>query len=69
MRKAIERTIDAYNGFVGSLESRVLVTARKFPGIDASKLESSRTPQAIETPVRRIAAPELLGSELSPEAS
>jgi len=69
MRRAIERTVDAYNGLVGSLESRVLVTARKFPGIDASKLESSRAPKVIDSPVRRVSAPELLSAEVSPEAS
>src|SRR5690606_38344671 len=60
MRRAIERTVDAYNNLIGSLESRVLVTARKFPGIDASKLEQTNAPQPIETPVRRASAPELL---------
>lgn len=69
MRRAIERTVDAYNGLVGSLESRVLVTARKFPGIDASKLNSARTPQTIDSPLRRLSAPEMLASEVSPEAS
>ncbi|MTE24345.1 DNA recombination protein RmuC [Microbacterium sp. ZXX196] len=71
MRRAIERTIDAYNGFVGSLESRVLVTARRFPGIDASKIERTQTPAAIDAPVRRISAPELLDARegrLSPES-
>ncbi|WP_156759335.1 DNA recombination protein RmuC [Microbacterium karelineae] len=60
MRRAIERTVDAYNGLVGSLESRVLVTARKFPGIDASKLEQTAAPAPIEASVRRVSAPELL---------
>lgn len=69
MRRAIERTVDSYNGLVGSLESRVLVTARKFPGIDASKLNSVRSATVIDTPVRRLSAPELLSAEVSPEAS
>ena len=69
MRRAIERTVDAYNGFVGSLESRVLVTARRFPGIDASKLSSTDGPEPIDTPVRRVSAPELLERDVSPEAS
>lgn len=70
MRRAIERTVDAYNGFVGSLESRVLVTARKFPGIDASKLDQTAAPATIDAPVRRVSAPELLPSddEISREA-
>lgn len=69
MRRAIERTVDAYNGFVGSLESRVLVTARKFPGVDGSKLTQVATPETIDSPVRRVSAPELLpGDEVSPES-
>lgn len=31
LRRAIERTVDDYNRFAGSLESRVLVSARRFP--------------------------------------
>jgi DNA recombination protein RmuC len=38
LRKAIERTVDSYNKFANSLESRVLVTARQFPGIDETKV-------------------------------
>jgi DNA recombination protein RmuC len=60
LRRAIERTVDSYNKFVGSLESRVLVTARRFPGIDATKLDAVSTPAAIEKAPRRLTAPELL---------
>lgn len=38
LRKAIENTVKHYNGFVGALETRVLSTARKFPGIDPNKI-------------------------------
>lgn len=44
LRKAIENTVKHYNGFISSLESRVLVTARKFPGIDPTKI----LPESIE---------------------
>ncbi len=57
LRRSLERTVDSYNRFAGSLESRVLVTARQFPGIDASGLESAPLP--ITTPARRFSAPEL----------
>jgi DNA recombination protein RmuC len=38
LRKAIENTVKHYNGFIGALETRVLSTARKFPGIDPTKI-------------------------------
>ncbi|AZC14320.1 DNA recombination protein RmuC [Microbacterium sp. ABRD28] len=60
LRRALERTLDAYNGLVGSLESRVLVTARKFPGIDETKIDALRAPAAIDSGPRRFTAPELL---------
>lgn len=58
LRRALERTVDSYNKFAGSLESRVLVTARQFPGIDASTLDA--TPAVITTPARRFTAAELV---------
>ena len=48
LRRAIERTVDSYNRFAGSLESRVLVSARRFPGIDDTKLEATAAPAVIE---------------------
>jgi DNA recombination protein RmuC len=44
LRKAIENTVKHYNGFISSLETRVLSTARKFPGIDPTKI----LPEGIE---------------------
>ncbi|GAA3019365.1 DNA recombination protein RmuC [Microbacterium dextranolyticum] len=58
LRRAIERTVDSYNRFAGSLESRVLVSARRFPGIDDTKLASTATPSAIEKTPRRLMASE-----------
>ncbi len=66
LRRAIERTVDSYNRFVGSLESRVLVTARRFPGIDDTRLESLAAPAAVDATTRRMTAPELL-SDLDAE--
>lgn len=60
LRRAIERTIDSYNKFAGSLESRVLVTARRFPGIDETKLDALAPPATIVKAPRRLTAPELL---------
>jgi DNA recombination protein RmuC len=62
LRRAIERTVDSYNKFAGSLESRVLVTARQFPGIDETKLDATPEPRPLHASTRRMAAPELLGS-------
>lgn len=59
LRRAIERTVDSYNRFAGSLESRVLVSARRFPGIDDTKLAATATPLTIEKTPRRLTAPEL----------
>ncbi len=59
LRRAIERTVDSYNRFAGSLESRVLVSARRFPGIDDTKLDATATPAAIDKTPRKLTAPEL----------
>lgn len=58
LRRALERTVDSYNRFAGSLESRVLVTARQFPGISASTLDAA--PPTITAQTRRFTAPELV---------
>ncbi|MGP3536230.1 DNA recombination protein RmuC [Microbacterium sp. RD1] len=63
LRRAIERTVDSYNRFAGSLESRVLASARRFPGIDDTKLDAVAAPAAVEQPLRRWSAPELVSPD------
>jgi len=64
LRRAIERTVASYNRFAGALESRVLVSARRFPGIDETKLDSVAAPQPIEAAPRPLTAAELIAPEL-----
>ncbi|RLK49034.1 DNA recombination protein RmuC [Microbacterium telephonicum] len=61
LRRAIERTVDSYNRFAGALESRVLVSARRFPGIDETRLDATAAPATIEKAPRKLTAPEFTG--------
>lgn len=66
LRRAIERTVDSYNKFANSLESRVLVTARQFPGIDETKLSLLDAPAAIHESPRKLTAGELTEGAAEP---
>jgi len=57
--KALTNAVSAYNRTVGSLESRVLVSARKLNelGLTDAELES---PRPVEETVRELSAPELI---------
>ncbi len=52
LRRSIESTVSNYNAFAGSLEQRVLVTARKMDGLNESKIIGA--PQMIESQTRRL---------------
>ena len=53
---SLKTSVDRYNSLVGTLEARVLPTARKLNALDATGLA---TPAAVEVTPRSVAAPEL----------
>ncbi|OOB91945.1 DNA recombination protein RmuC [Rathayibacter sp. VKM Ac-2630] len=65
LRRSIERTVDSYNAFAGSLESRVLVTARQFDSLDETRVIAPA--QGVTSSPRRLTAVELVESEGLPD--
>jgi DNA recombination protein RmuC len=58
------RVVDAYNKSVGTLESRVLVTARKFEELKAApEGDEIESPQPVDSLPRPLTAPELVARE------
>ncbi len=57
---SLKTSVDRYNSMVGTLEARVLPTARKLNALEA---EGLTTPPAIEVTPRSVAAPELQSEE------
>ncbi len=59
----LEKTVGAYNKAIGSLEGRVLVSARRFRDLDGGSLEEIGTLESVDAMPRQIQA-----GELRPEA-
>ena len=57
--RSLDRAVESYNATIGSLEGRVLVTARKLADIEIAEGELP-TPALVERTARPLVAPELL---------
>ncbi len=64
---AIERSVKAYNQFASSLETRVLVTARRLDGLDESKVIPA--PRVIDEQPRQLTAAELTEAASEPDGA
>ena len=60
MRKGLDAAVGAYNGAIGSIESRVLPVARRFRELGAVAGEEIETVEVVDTVPRVVVAPELL---------
>lgn len=60
LRRGLERSVDAYNKTVGSLESRVLTTARRFKELGAASGDEIPQVDVVERTPRAPQAPELM---------
>ena len=59
----LEKTVAAYNASVGTLEGRVLVTARRFKELGVATEDGElEAPEAVDTVPRALQAPELVPS-------
>jgi DNA recombination protein RmuC len=55
LRRDIERCAISYNRLLGSMEKRVLVSARKFRklGISGKEEKELQRPESVDTPLRK----------------
>jgi DNA recombination protein RmuC len=67
VKRGLDKAVEAYNRSVASLESRVLVTARRFRELGAAHGEDIPEVQVVEKATREIQAPEIRGLFDDPE--
>ncbi|OMH35054.1 DNA recombination protein RmuC [Tersicoccus sp. Bi-70] len=69
MGTSLRRTVESYNTMIGSLESRVFVTARRIADLDPTIVRSEQlSPEGIETTPRTLTAVEFLRDEAETSA-
>lgn len=61
--KGLDRAVDSYNKAVGTLESRVLVSARRFTELGADTAQEIREVEPLEKTTRTLQAPEMMGDD------
>src|SRR6185437_13731807 len=64
LRRGLEKSVEAYNSAVGSLERKVLPQARKFRDLGAGTVAEIDTIDSIDLTLRRLAVPEERAEQL-----
>jgi DNA recombination protein RmuC len=59
--RSLAKAVQSYNGAIGTLESRVLVTARRLKDKGVSPSEEFRELETVDQTPRLLGAPELVG--------
>ncbi len=61
--KNIGQAAESYNRFVGSLEQKVLPSARRFKELGVSSAKAVESPNELDVHIRRVTREELLGAD------